>query len=313
MGVAVVGALSLLAVAIFLIGDTGEVFGERYVLMTLMPSASGLIEGASVRLAGQDVGKVEAIDFVPVDQRRRPDQVLRITLAINQEVREQIRADSEARLRTQGLLGDKVIDVTPGTAEMPALQPGDTIPSAAALDYEQVLGSAGQLVDDLSVMLGNMRAIADTLLAGAGTAGHLLMDSTLYVELVRTSRSMNEFLGAVGRGEGALAQLAQDEELYRDLRSVVSGLDSLTSTLVSGEGTLARLLTDSTLYRRLSSTSARADSLLAALASGEGTMGQLLTDQQLYESLLKLFVDMQTLMEEIRQDPRKYFPPIKVF
>lgn len=313
VGIAVVGALLLLAVAIFFIGDTGEVFGDRYELVTLMPSASGLIEGGGVRLAGQDVGKVKAIDFVPVDERQQADQVLRITLAINERVREQIRADSEARLRTQGLLGDKIIDVTPGTTKAPVLQPGDTIPSAAALDYEQMLGSAGQLVGDLSVMLSNMRAIADTLMAGYGTAGRLLMDSTLYIELVQTSRSMNEFLGAVGRGEGALAQLAQDEELYGDLRSLVSGLDSLTATLVSGEGTLARLLTDSTLYRELSSTSARADSMLAALASGQGTMGQLLTDQELYESLLKLFVDMQTLMEEIRQDPRKYIPPIKVF
>lgn len=313
VGVAVAGALSLLAVATFFIGETGEVFGDRYMLMTLMPSANGLIEGASVHLAGQDVGKVDAIDFVPVDQRRRPDQVLRITLAINERVREHIRADSEARLRTQGLLGDKVVDLTPGTTEAPVLQPGDTIPSAAALDYEQMLGSAAQLVDDLSVMLRNMRAIADTLMAGEGTAGRLLMDSTLYVELVQTSRSMNEFLGAVGRGEGALAQLAQDEELYRDLRSVVSGLDSLTATLVRGNGTLARLLTDSTLYRELSSTSARADSMLAALASGQGTMGQLLTDQELYESLLRLLVDMQTIVEEIRQDPRRYIPQIKVF
>jgi phospholipid/cholesterol/gamma-HCH transport system substrate-binding protein len=313
VGIAVAFGIIILVVAIFFIGSTGEVFGDRYYLTTLMPSANGLIEGANVRLAGQDVGKVDRIEFVPIDQRRHPDHVLKIRLAIDRNVREQIRADSEARIRTQGLLGDKIIDVTPGMIDAPILVEGDTLSSSVAIDYEQMLGSASQLVDDLALILRNVRSIADSLLAGQGTAGKLLMDTTLYAELLRTSRSMNSFLSTVGRGEGALAQLAQDDQLYQDLRSVISGLDSLTATLVSGEGTLSRLLTDESLYLELVSTSARADSLLAAMESGEGTMGQLLTDQELYESLLKLLVDVQVVVNELRENPRKYVPPIRVF
>lgn len=313
VGIAVVAALSLLAIAVFFIGETGEIFGQRYTLVTLMPSANGLIEGASVRVAGQDVGKVSRIEFIPLERRRRPEHVLKITFAVDERVREQIRADSEARLRTQGLLGDKIIDVTPGTADASILQPGDTVQSSVAIDYEQMLASASEVVDDLSLILRNMRLIADSLLAGQGTAGRLLTDTTLYVELIQTSRSMNEFLGAVGRGEGALVQLAQDQELYTDLKSVITGLDSLTASLVSGEGTLARLLRDETLYSELTSTSARADSILASLEAGTGTMGQLLTDQELYESLLKLLVDVQAVVGELRESPRKYIPPIKVF
>jgi phospholipid/cholesterol/gamma-HCH transport system substrate-binding protein len=313
VGIAVTVAMVVLAVAIFFIGETGAVFGERYQLTTLMPSANGLIQGASVRLAGQDVGKVDAIEFVPVSERTNPNNVLKITLGINRSVAEQIRADSEARIRTQGLLGDKIIDLTPGSLDQPVLQEGDTIASAVAIDYEQMLGSASELVDDLAAILHNIRAIADTLLTGQGSAGRLLMDTLLYAELLETSRTMNSFLSTVGRGEGALAQLAQDDQLYWDLRSVVAGLDTLTSELVSGNGTFSRLLTDDTLYQKLASTSARADSLLADLESGEGTMGKLLTDQELYESLLKLLVDVQTVVTELRADPGKYVPPIKVF
>jgi phospholipid/cholesterol/gamma-HCH transport system substrate-binding protein len=313
VGLAVVLALVVLAVAIFFIGETGAVFGERYNLTTLMPGANGLIEGASVKLAGQDVGKVEQIQFVPAEERAQPDHVLKITMAINTDVQQHIRADSEARVRTQGLLGDKIIDLTPGTTEAEILQPGDTVSSAIAVDYEQMLASASVLVDDLAMMLRNMRSIADTLLSGQGTAGRLLMDSALYVELLSTSRSMNDFLGAVASGEGAIAQLAQDEQLYEDLRSVVAGLDTLTLALISGEGTLSRLITDETLYQDLTSTSAKADSLLTSIESGQGTLGQLVTDQELYESLLKLLVDVQNVVLELRQDPRKYVPPIKVF
>lgn len=313
VGAAVIVALVVLAVAIFFIGETGAVFGDRYQVVTFMPSGNGLIEGAGVRLAGQDVGKVESIEFVPIEERLHPDHVLKITLAIDRTVAEHIRSDSEARIRTQGLLGDKIIDIAPGTVDARILVEGDTLRSAAAIDYEQMFGSASELVDDLAAMLRNLRTIADSLLAGQGTAGRLLMDTALYVELLRTSQSMNSFLSAVGRGEGALAQLAQDDELYQDLRSVIAGLDTLTRTLVSGEGTLSLLLTDDELYLRLASSSARADSLLAAVESGEGTLGQMLTDQQLYESLLKLLVDVQAVVTELRENPRKYVPPIRVF
>ncbi len=53
--------------------------------------------------------------------------------------------------------------------------------------------------------------------------------------------------------------------------------------------------------------------MLAALESGEGTLGQLISDQELYESLLKLLVDVQAVVNELRENPRKYVPPIKVF
>ena len=313
VGLAVVAALLVLAVAIFFIGESAAIFGARYELTTLMPSANGLIAGASVKLAGQDVGKVETIEFIPIENRHRSQDVLKITMSINVAVQQQIRGDSEARVRTQGLLGDKVIDLTPGSPEAPALTPGDTVPSAIAVDYEQMLASAAELVDDLSVMLRNMRSIADNLLAGHGTAGRMLMDTTLYAEMLSASRSMTEFLESVGDAEGAFAQLAQDDRLYQDLRSVVAGLDTLTMRLVDGDGTLSRLITDDSLYVQLVSTSARADSMLSAIESGEGTLGQLVTDQDLYESLLKLLVDVQAVVLELREDPRKYVPPIRVF
>ncbi len=313
VGLAISVALAVLAVAVFFIGETGAVFGERYRLVTFMPSANGLIEGASVRLAGQDVGKVDRIEFVPMAQRRSPDQVLKITLAVNRSVQEHVRRDSEARIRTQGLLGDKIIDITPGSPAAPALEEGDTIRSAVAIDYEQMLSSASQLVDDLAAVLSNLRTMADSLLAGRGTAGRLLMDTALYVQLLETSRSMNRFLKVVGSGEGALARMARDDRLYQDLRNVIAGLDTLTGSLINGEGTLSHLLRDDTLYRRLTGASARADSLLAALESGEGTLGQLLTEEELYERLLKLLVDVQTVVTELRQNPRKYVPPIRVF
>ncbi len=132
VGVLILLSLLILSVAVFLVGDTGNVFGQRYQLVTLVRSAAGLVPGASVQLAGQTVGQVDRIDPHCARSRGLPGaRPVEIRLAIDLKVREQIRADSRAQVRTQGLLGDKLIDITPGTAAATVLAAGDTVQSAA--------------------------------------------------------------------------------------------------------------------------------------------------------------------------------------
>ena len=107
VGVLLIVALALLATGIFFIGNTGNVFGDRYQLVTLMRSAAGLVPGAAVQVAGQPVGQVSRIAFIDPEGRPATGEGVAVWLAVNREVRDQIRTDSRARIRTQGLLGDR--------------------------------------------------------------------------------------------------------------------------------------------------------------------------------------------------------------
>jgi phospholipid/cholesterol/gamma-HCH transport system substrate-binding protein len=89
-------------------------------------------------------------------------------------------------------------------------------------------------------------------------------------------------------------------------------LQQVTSQIEAGQGTIGKLLQDPELYQRMTNVVARADSLLNRLDTGQGTAGRMLNDQSLYERLDKLVVDMQQLIEDIRENPRKYFK-LKVF
>lgn len=318
VGLLIVVALTTLAFGIFFVGQIGVVYGARYRLVTLMPSASGLVDGALVRLGGQDVGKVAAIEFVPFAERRGPEDILRITLEIDRSVQEQIRTDSEARLLTQGLLGDKVIDIRPGTLHGAPLAEGDTLVSARPVDLEQLLRSASDALGNAVVLLSDFREIADALLRGQGTAGRILADDDLYLSFLGASRAMSSFLrslqgGEGGEGGGTLGRLVRDSMLYVELRSAVASLDTVTQAIVDGRGTLGRLIWSDTLYTRLVHTSLRADSILKRLESGEGTAGMLLQDPELYENLNKLAVDLQAVLAEFRAQPRRYLPPITIF
>lgn len=313
VGLLILVALVLLSVGVFLFGDTGHVFGQRYRLVTLVRSAAGLVPGASVQLAGQNVGQVDAITFIPPASRPETEESVAIWLAINVEVQDQIREDSRAQVRTQGLLGDRVIDIRPGSPEARVLESGDTLLSAGSLDYDALLAEGAAAVGDLVDVIRNLSELSRGILEGEGTLGRLVADETLYDGLVALTARLDTLAAEVAAPGGSFMRLLRDDTLYASLRSAVVSLDTLAGAVARGEGTLGQLARSDSAYRELRSTLRRSDSLLATLQSGDGTAGRLLTDEALYEELLRTVAELNALLADVRSDPRRYVPPVKVF
>ncbi len=306
-------ALAVLALGVFFVGQTGHVFGERYELVTLMRTAAGLVPGAAVQLAGQNVGQVDRIELVSPERRPADGAAVAVWLAINRDVQEQIRRDSRAQTRTLGLLGDKIIDIEPGTTAAAVLSTGDTLLSSEPLDYQLLLQEASDAVYGLTELTDNLADLTARLLAGEGTVGQLVTDDALYLGLVELSASLDTTLTAVNSGEGTLGRLLLDDSVYVHLSAAARSLDSITQTIAEGRGSIGRLLTTDSLYVALTSAARRADSLLAILESGEGSAGKLLADDALYEELLRTIVDLNSIVSDLRENPRKYIPPVEVF
>jgi ABC-type transporter Mla subunit MlaD len=145
VGLVIAVAVLVLGVAIYKLGEAANLFAKRYTLIAYLPDANGLREGGSVMVAGQLAGTVKKIEFLPVDADTTRN--LRLTLAVDAGVRDQIRRDSRGKLRTLGLLGDKVFDITPGTPRTQPLNDGDTVTVVQALDYEAVIAQASGAVN----------------------------------------------------------------------------------------------------------------------------------------------------------------------
>lgn len=313
VGIVIIVVLAILALGVFFIGNIGDVFGTRYRLITLMESAAGLVRGAPVQVAGQNVGQVDRVEFIRPEERPPTGEAVAVWLGVNVSVRDQIRADSRARVRTQGLLGDRLIDIAPGSADARVLEDGDTLQAAPALSYEELLGQAADAVQSLVRLSRDLTATLERVAAGEGSLGQLLVDDALYAGLVDLNANLNEVLGPVVAGEGTLGRLLRDDTLYRRLSTATARLDSMTAGVVEGEGSLGRLLRSDTLYLALASSAARADSLLAAIERGDGSIGQLVTDERLYEELLRTIVDLNAFLRDVRENPKRFIPPIKVF
>ena len=145
-------ALAILTVAVVKLGEAANLFSKRYRLVVLLPSANGLRVGGTVTVAGQLAGTVASIDFLPPDADTTRN--LRVIVEVDQSLQQQVREDSRARLRTLGLLGDKIVDISPGTPRYAVLPPNDTLQVEPALDYEAVLLQASSAVTDMVQLTG---------------------------------------------------------------------------------------------------------------------------------------------------------------
>ena len=144
VGFVIIVALVLLALCVVLVCRIGDVFGERYQLVALMESASGLRPGAPVQVAGRGVGQVERVEFIAPEERGDSEAAIAVWLGVNVDVREQIRRGSRARVRTQGLLGDRLIDIEPGSPDSAMLVPGDTIGTAPGAELRRTPRPGGR-------------------------------------------------------------------------------------------------------------------------------------------------------------------------
>lgn len=297
-------AVGIIVLAGFKLGEAANLFTRRYDLVVFLPAANGLRSGGSVTLAGQLVGTVKEIQFLPVDFDTTRN--LRIVARIDRSLRDQIRRDSEARLRTMGLLGDKVLDISPGTPRFAVLEPGDTLRAVVSLDYDAVIERAAGAVDDMVVLTHDLRSITAGLTKGQGTMGQLLTNRAMYDELTGALTRANALFTSLQNPNGTFGKILSDPTLYARLSGTVSTLDSTLRLVQSGEGSMGRLLRDTTLYTNLVGIAGGADSLMKLMTSENGMVSRLMSDETLYDQLTKLTTDLGAVLADVRRDPKRY-------
>lgn len=314
----VIVGLLLLAYGGYRVGKIFDVFASRYEVVTLVNSSLGLREGAPVTLAGQRIGQVKEIAFIPID-RKTDDYNLAIILAINEDVRDQIRQDSRALLRTQGLLGDKFVDIAPGSAGAAILQPGDTLVSEQAIDVDQFLAEAAVTLEAVDGIVADLRAVTSAVATGEGTLGRFIMDEALYTQMVSATGRLEVTLALLNDADGSFGRLLRDPALYDRLNSAVARVDSLGAAVLDGRGSLGRLVSSDSLYDSLLGAARGAESTMMGLTdfvtdvnASDGSLRRLMADPALYDQFLKAVVDLQTLITAIRENPDRFKPNILV-
>jgi phospholipid/cholesterol/gamma-HCH transport system substrate-binding protein len=309
VGMLIAGALLVLAVAVYRLGQTTSLFSRRYDLYAYVREANGLRVGGSVLVAGQFAGTIKAIEFLPVDNDSTHN--LRIKMAVDHKLQPQIRSDSKAHVRTLGLLGDKVIDISTGTPRYGELKAGDTLAVIPSLDYEALLSQAAGAVNDMVGLTRDLRQITSSIVNGEGTIGQLMTNRTLYDKFVGTMGRANTVMARLENPNGTIGRLLNDPTAYNKLVAVVGSADSLVkslnATVNDRNGTIGKLMHDDSLYIHLVNMAAAGDSLVRVLSNGNGLAGRLLNDPEMYDRVNKVTADLAALLTDVRKNPREYF------
>jgi outer membrane protein OmpA-like peptidoglycan-associated protein len=160
LGVFVVITLLILGTGIFLIGDKQFLFSPTYRLEAQFHSVDGLNEGADVRVGGIREGTIKHIHLPD-----RPEDNVTVEMKMDNSTREIIRKDSVASIKTEGLLGNKFIEITFGSKEAGKVENGDTIRSVSPVDMTEVANSiAAEAKAGLTSFQENMEALKQNFL-----------------------------------------------------------------------------------------------------------------------------------------------------
>jgi phospholipid/cholesterol/gamma-HCH transport system substrate-binding protein len=304
VGVLIVIAIIILAFAAVRLGQAGNLFGKRFQLVSFVANASGLRIGGPVTVAGQLAGTIKDIQFLPPDLDTTRN--LKLLLEVDRKLTDQVRADSRAKIKTMGLLGDKVFDISVGTPRYRTLHEGDTLIIAPSIDYEAVVQQASGAISEVVGLTRDLKKVTGGITRGEGTLGQLVTNRQLYDQLNGTLARTSALMSRLENPRGTIGRLLDDPQLYYSLNRTVASADTIIRQITAGNGSVGKLMRDDTLYVHLVSVVSRADSLVGAMASGKGTMQKLFTDQQLYDMLLKTVTELNNVLVDVRRDPQRY-------
>lgn len=296
----------LLGVAVvLLLGQRRHVFEPRVTLHARFADVGGLREGAPVWLSGVNVGTVTHVKVGQSGER-----MIDVDLEVQKEMLDRIHNDSVASIGSQGLLGDKLLQVSLGSPAALPVEPGATLTSEAPADFNK-------LVDQASAILDRARLIADNL----SDVMHELADPKTVAAFRSSMASIRDLLEQAKSGKGLAHSIFYDkasaenfERLTRELNKLVDhvneGVKSLDTLLAAtdGEGrqvinnvsraakrvgeTAAELQRTQTLAN-LEKASKDLSEITGYVKSGRGTIGALVADPTVYEQLVQVLGGVQ--------------------
>ena len=335
VGIFVLVALTAFLGMIYALGAKSRLFEAKYTIHAEFSEVGGLAEGATVRLAGVQIGRVSGVELPS-----QPGGKVRVDLSIARRFSDRVRKDSVARIETQGLLGDKIVEITIGTTKTPPVRSGEVIASKDPTDLGQVVNQSAQTVKDVAELAASLRETAaglkeSHLIEDAGAAmanarkvtdqiarivteverGKGWANALIYQEPVALQQlngivaSTQKLLDRVERGEGAAGVLTSTQSTEA-ARRLVAAMDRLARAVEQPDegGLLPGLLIDPKYKSVLEDLRVVAHNLRDVsdrLAGGKGTLGALVKDEPGEAGIRQASQDLQVTMANLREITEK--------
>ena len=274
LGIFVIIGLMLFVLAIYFIGEKQKMFGETNKLSAIFNNVSGLQLGNNVRYSGINVGTVRGISMIN-------DTTIRVDMIIDKTVFKHIKKNAVATIGSDGLVGNMIINITPGENSFSTVQPGDIIKSINRIRTDDILSTLNVTNQNAALLTVDLLKITKEITQGKGTVGLLINDTIMgsdlkqtlgYLKLTSkgTSESvakLNELIATLNNKDNVIGVLKDTavankiktivgnlERSSDGINKVVTNLNATISNVKDGKGALNYLSNDPELVRKIDST-----------------------------------------------------------
>jgi len=162
----------VLILAIYFIGERQQLFRSTFHLTGVFKDVAGLQAGSNVRFSGVNVGTVDNIRIVS-------DTSVKVEILVDESTRKFIKKDALASIGSEGLMGNKILIIIPGTGGKKEIENNDMVETVQPIDMDDVMLSLKKTIDNASNITTNLSSITGNIQSGKGTIGRLLMDHSL--------------------------------------------------------------------------------------------------------------------------------------
>lgn len=292
VGLFILIGMLLLGYMTMQVGQRGVGVKKGYTVDVVFDNVAGLNKYSSVQIAGVEVGRVE--DILLKDGKALVR--LRITPNVTLE------KDVSAAIKTRGVLGDKYIEIMPGTRGMAALEPGEQIRNVERqADIDRLLNQIGAIADDIKTVSGTLSNVMGGQ-AGQENIGGILENmklltkniNSLVVSNEATIRSMllnaqeltTNLNRVVVKNDDKVGEMIDNlRGASKEMEKTFASFSQIAEEVNRGEGTLGQLMKDKTTITNLNKTLASLQEVSDKINQGKGTIGKLVNDEETVNNL----------------------------
>lgn len=284
----VIASLMFLVFSLYMIGKNQNIFGSSFPITAVVENVNGLVPGNNVRFQGMDVGTVKSVEMLD-------DTTIHVTLLIHKSMQSFIKKNALTAINTDGLMGNKIIQILPQEEFAQSVEEGDVLYPAEQIDTDEMLAKLNASGDYLELTLINLAEITEKL-NESEAIWEVLSDPDLSADL---KGAVREFRLA-GANASAMAKAGKD----------------LVTNLEQGDGLVNNLFTDTLMngnfeksLEQLEQTSGDAAEMMVSMKTlmlniqkGEGTAGLILSDSAFREQMVQTLENIESTTYKLNEN-----------
>lgn len=291
LGLFVMAGMAFLILLLYIIGKNQNLFGKTFVLKARFENVHGLMRGNNIRFGGIDAGTVSSVDVLN-------DTTIEVTLLVKTKLKKFIHTNATVSIGTDGLMGNKLLNIIPGKTEAPLVKDDEILFSSNVADADDMLKILDITNNDVSTIA---RELKKTVLR------------------INNSKTIWAILDDESLPENLRYSLAEIKTASTNLNEMLVNINGVVRDVKKGKGTVGKLLTDTSTAANINdainkiknigttadSLSSKINSLISSvdneINNGKGTVNALLKDQQMKDNLAHSLKDIEQSASSFNQ------------